>query len=209
MRIALHVESEDYRWMADAAVASAKTCMPDVPVVHLTNMDMPPLAGADAVLRDPGEGRSFLGRYFGQAHKIDDDLLLVNCDVLFASDVRCAFAKPFNVAAPHIASRSVRYDGAAIYTRRGVGLEFWHALQATASCRGADAPLAAQLADINWALKQHRAADLSGHEFSYVPRTADDPCNEARMVHYRGPRKHWMAQRLGYTGAVKQYEHFR
>ena len=34
---------------------------------------------------------------------------------------------------------------------------------------------------------------LPGAIYSYVPASADDECARASIVHYRGPRKEWMA----------------
>lgn len=192
MKIALYVESEAYRWMADAAIASARRFMPNAEIVHLTNTQFPALDGADMVVRDDLPGRNFLGRYFGLAHHLHGDVLYANCDILFKASVERVFEAKFDLAVPHIASPTVNYDGAIFFSRSP---SFFEALSAAPECFGPEAPVGAQLAAINDTIAafRGRVRALPGCVYSYVPKGPNDDCTGASIVHYRGPRKEWMA----------------
>lgn len=73
-------------------------------------------------------------------------------------------------------------------------------------CFGAEASIDAQLAAINGvigAFDGHVRA-LPGKVYSYVPRSKDDSCDGAAIIHYRGPRKEWMAAEGLKDGAWRQ-----
>jgi hypothetical protein len=189
--VAYFLDSDAYRPLADASIASLRAVMPTAVVYHLTNQRFEPLAGSDVVLRGDLDDLPFYGRWCAQRDLLQGDTLFADCDTIFKEDVSHVFDRAFDIALPHIASPVVNHDGGIVFCRQG-GAAFWSVLQTTQPAVG-ESTVEEQVRTFNAV-----AQDFPGHlhildgaKYSYVPRNAADPCTGAAIVHYRGPRKAW------------------
>lgn len=92
-----HTEAsrDAYIW-AKALVRSARAWMPDVPIVHFTDLASKAVKGVDAVRRKPSEPMALL-RMRHQA-SVDGDWLFVDTDVIFQGAVAKVFKRAFDIA---------------------------------------------------------------------------------------------------------------
>lgn len=191
MKIAYYLESDEYRWMADLSVASARRVMPDVPIVHLAPCGVRILDGASELVEAQQKHDAFYARWCGTRHLVEGNVLFADSDTLFQSDVRHVFQDAsFDIALPHIASPDVRYDGGVVFSRSPA---FWLQLQQSpASKPGATVDQQVHAFNKCVADFSGRKRELPGVVYSYVPKNALDRCAGAAVVHFRGPRKAWM-----------------
>lgn len=192
MRAAYFLDSEAFRDLAEISIASLRRFMA-VEVVHITDQLFPALRAADTVVRCV-DGGNFMRRWSAGRDELLGDILYVDADTVFRASVLDVFdSKEFDIALPHIADRTVRFDGGVAFSR---SQEFWAALrsQAAYTCGHDSTPVEDIVQTLNRTAAEFRGSliELPGAIYSYVPKSAKDACSGASIIHYRGPRKSWM-----------------
>lgn len=210
MKLAFYLEDPTgFGWMAEAFVKSARQYGLDrLHIVQLSPHGVPAVLGVDDLFPMAlAPNLSFFGRYFASAliyHRWHPagGVMFCNVDMLFVRP--WAWAHLFGMAdgfhknatlLPHIKDRRWKWDGAVcvlpdphllahvVNERAAVeNCSIEEQLQCLANVVAKSEPI------ISW---------LPGDVWSYVPGHAVDIGTRAVLVHYRGPRKDWMAQRLG------------
>lgn len=192
--------------LAKRLIASVRTCMPDVPIVHFTDPETRAMAGVDDVRRQPS-GPIALGCLDAYAAAGDGDWLFVDTDVLVQRDVRWIFDRPFDIA---VASRegtlvdqdhgtkciaSMPYNKGAVFSRSSA---FWTA--------AADRLRTLSAKRQEWMGDQVAMCDViaSGRfhievlpaRYNYPPKDQDDVHDKA-ILHFKGRRrKAWMLEQV-------------
>ena len=195
-----------YARLGQLAAEVAKLAMPECDIVHLTDTNTQELVGVDYALRM--EKKSRLAVFRMQHHQVPGEWLFIDVDVLIHRPVREIFRDSFDIA---IADRS-GYSFTGIFEKTGEKLEdmpynmgvvfsrspeFWHAVEAEM-----------QPYDDKWrewmgdqlavnrliARGEFDVKILPGATYNYAPdKKTGDPKNAA-IVHYKGPRKHYMVE---------------
>lgn len=198
MKVSYFVDSETFRDLADISLASLRRFMGrDVEVIHITNKLFPALKGADTVMRCVDRG-NFMYRWSAGRDEIQGDVLYIDADTVFHASVIDVFSADFDIALPHIADKTVRYDGGVAFSRSP---SFWAALrsQPAYTCDHDLTPMSEIVETLNRTAAKFKGLllELPGAVYSYVPKSAKDAGRDAAIVHYRGPRKPWMRERYG------------
>jgi hypothetical protein len=198
MKVAYFLDHDDFRDLADISIMSLRMVSPHARVIHIANDTIAPLSGADEVIRCTMNG-NFMRRWSAMRDQLEGEYLFIDCDTVFLQDVSHVFDQKFDVALPHIADPTVKFDGGVVFSRSPA---FWHALRTMPSyTAGHDqTPVSEIVTDFNLASFAYAGhlKFLPGAVYSYVPRHSSDLCEGAAIVHYRGPRKKWMRDRYGH-----------
>jgi len=189
--------------LAQVLIRSVRRAMPGVPIVHLTDIDTPPIAGVDDVRRRPAGpiAMSVLEHYAG----CYGDWLLVDTDVVVRRDVRAVFDLTFDIA---VATREGTFKPSEIGTKfmksmpfnKGVVFSrnpaFWAA--------AAKALREASEKQQSWMGDQRAMNDIIAtarffvrvltNAFNYPPKRRDEDLSDKYVLHYKGPRKAWMLE---------------
>lgn len=193
--------------LAAKMIASVRATMPGVEIVHLTDESSAPVAGVDEVRRKP-DGKMLERRLEHYADLTAGDWLLVDTDVIVRRDVReDVFYTPyrdvdheFDVALtdrdwPHLPQPSdvlqtMPFNTGVTFARDPY---FWDEVLKHWRAAGDNDWLSEQRA-VYAAVRtgEFRVKILPGMIYNYPPKSADDPCKGAAIVHYKGPRKEWM-----------------
>lgn len=137
------------------------------------------------------------GTYYAKhLSRLDDDpTIIADVDVIFKSDIRDLFQEKFDVALTlregwYDGCGKTKYIGGFMLSRCG---EYWKRVRDIVNQM--PGPLRAwmgiQMA-LEIAARDFHVWDLPEAVYNYAPKSADDPCDGARVVHYRGTRKYWM-----------------
>jgi hypothetical protein len=99
------LESEQGYACGRLMIKSARKFMPDVPVVHFTDMDSPVIKGASEVRRKPSEPMALLRMRHHAG--VRGDWLFVDTDVIFQHSVRVVLKSAYDIAVttrnwPHV-----------------------------------------------------------------------------------------------------------
>lgn len=200
--------------LAEVLIRSVRAALPGVEIVQFTDETSPQIHGVDAVRRKP-HGR-MLERRLEHYAEADGEWLLIDTDVVVQQDVRGVFGSTFDVA---MADRNwshlpktpdltalMPFNTGVVFSR---STAFWRAVLAT--WRGFTPE---QQAD--WYSEQLAVAavvragaysvlTLPGMVYNYPPATAADAkLAAARIVHYKGNRKPWMAALQIHVPAVAE-----
>lgn len=186
-------------------IADCRRLMPHVPITHGTDETTPKLAGVSKTLRLP-HGPLLERRLDAYAATTPGDWLLLDTDVSLRADVSSVFADPFDVAFadrhwPHLPQgdstmHTMPFNTGVAFSRAP---QFWQDVLAV--WRGYPTN------QHDWYSEQravyevvrtgrYRVRILPGMIYNYPPLTADDPCTNAQIVHYKGPRKVWLTDRI-------------
>ncbi len=186
MKIAYFCCSVDHLPLGEISAASARACMPDAEIIHLTDRDTPALQGADRVIRLELDG-SFWRRLWLASSHLDGEVIHANTDIVFLQDVSSVFTLDFDIAVPHIADPRWRYDAGLLFSR---SRDFCRAL-AESSAAGTN-DLDAWLASYRIAVDRFAHVTLPGYFYSHVPLRDKVSDERIKVMHFRGPRKAWM-----------------
>lgn len=170
------------------SVASVKKHMPQVETVQLTDAATPAIDGVDTVLRIELRGHFWRRHWLAYAELGTGDVICANTDVVFRDDVSHVFKDGyFSIAVPTIRDPHFRYDAGVLFSRSP---SFCAALADAPVGDDLNAWLASYQSEIDSG--RHRVMRIPGKVYSYVPSSAGDRCDGAKVAHYRGPRKQWM-----------------
>lgn len=195
----------DYARLGELAAASVRRAMPNALIVHLTTINGPQVSWCDGRVAVPAEGNVVYRRAWAHAevHDIFDgsQVLFMDVDQELRGDVSGMFDDGFHVAIPEIDDPHVRYSCGVVFSRTG---RFW---KDWAQHLGPD--------DISTTDVLHKftrfanswdgwVRQLPHRLYERLPKSAEDPCDGALLVHYRGPRKAWMLERAAAVRVVTQ-----
>jgi len=190
--------------LADIMLRSVRMAMPGVEVFQFTDLKSPTVYGVDHVLRKPSQPLALL-RTLHQAC-VEGDWLFVDTDVLVRQDVRDVFDRPFDLAVadrqwqhletPLEFTEAMPWNIGVVFSRAP---KFWREVherllsgpERAQDFMGDQKAAGALLKTGAWAL-----LELPGMVYNYPPSGPDDQGEQAAIVHYKGPRKDWMLQRL-------------
>jgi len=186
---------------AVALVASARRVLPGVPITHYTDDRSPIVPGVDGVRRLP-DGPLLERRLEHYASAVGD-WLFVDTDVELRADVSAVFDAPFDVA---LADRAwpglpqgdemlltMPFNTGVVFSRAPA---FWQDVLTVWRATESKDWLSEQRAVYQVVRSgNYRVQILPGQQYNYPPRTVDDPCEGAAIVHYKGPRKAWWTAR--------------
>jgi hypothetical protein len=194
---------ESVHWqIAKSMIASAKEVMPDVPIVQLTDDKTPELEGVSAVARIPGKMPMAIRRMKHHASCIGD-WVFVDTDVIFQKDVSDVFEESFDVA---LTDRVGTYMHGTEYAKQqpynmGVtfsrNTDFWKLVldkllefpDKYQEWEG-DQMVVCALAE-----NQKTPFDIviiPGKTYNFTPKTKEEDCSHAAIVHYKGEKKSWI-----------------
>lgn len=190
--------------LADLLLRSIQRTMPGVPVSQFTDLKSPSVYGVTHVLRQPPQSLSLL-RSLHYA-SVEGDWVFLDTDILVQRDVRNVFLRPFDIALadrrwPHIPptpdfTSAMPWNAGVIFSRCP---DFWweihERLKSDTSTAGnffGDQAVICDLAKSD----RYRILELPGMVYNYPPASADDAGKDAAIVHFKGPRKRWMLDRL-------------
>lgn len=197
---------EPYR-MAESWVKRARRAMPDTEICQLTDETSQSVIGVDRVLRQP-KASSFT-RTLAQAYQQPGDWLFADTDVVIQHDVREVFEdQQWQVA---LASRDgtfisqeeqasafmqmMPYNTGVVFSRCP---QFWDEVDDLIERlhekhqRWYGMQLAvAELVKLN----RYRVRVLEP-DFNYPPKAQDEDVSMRHLVHYKGPRKRWLLDRI-------------
>ena len=189
--------------MAAKMISSARAVMPGLTIVQATDLETPLYDGADCAQRLPRLIRPGFDREtfceFRHRHDLacgDEETILCDTDIVFKSDVRDLFAKPFDVALTvrepgDKLAHLQKHVGGFILSRRA---EFWRQVLAIVytqpdilrSWYGRQSAI-----DTVAASGLFRVMTLPERIYNRAPRDPGDVAGAA-VLHYRGPRKAWL-----------------
>lgn len=204
-----HVDRGDtpHRQLADLLIRSARAHMPTVEIVHFTDDVTSQMRGTDAVRRQPA-GPIALGCLEAYESADEGDWLFVDTDVLIQRDVRWIFdSLDFEIA---VAERegtlldkeigtkfmaAMPYNKGAVFSRSPV---FWSKAAAYLRTQsekrqnwmGDQAAMCSVIAT-----RAFRVHVLS-NRYNYPPKSQDESVIDKAILHYKGPRKAWMLDRV-------------
>ena len=194
--------------MADMLVRSCQQAMPDVPIVHLTDMHSPAMVGVQGVVRREHPKTAMLR--IEHQRDCEGEWLFLDTDVLVQRDVRHVFDEAFDVA---IADRvgcatptegeayplyqKMPYNSGIVFSRSSA---FWaavlHHMQTVPPMKqewmGDQYAVCAVVDQHQFTVKM-----LPGRIYNCPPMNSRDRCEDAAIVHFKGPdRKQFMLQRF-------------
>ncbi len=185
--------------MGAEAVKAVRRVMPDVHIVHLTDMATPPLQGVDQIVRRPIPYHQLCFGRLDHYAELEGDWLYLDTDVIVQRDVRHVFTDPFDLAVadrvgmkepdPRIADL-MPYNAGVIFSR---STEFWRA--AGLLLRQLKPERHAWLGDqraMNRVIQEQPTFTikvLPGLEYNYVPERFDEDLSGKFLIHYKGKRK--------------------
>lgn len=221
MKIAFYLEDfKGFGWMAAAFVQSARHYgPPGLRIVQLSPPDVERVQDVDELFTwTPAPELTFFGRYFASElmyHQppmaedaaVRDEVMFCNVDMLFVRPwtwpLFTSAPAPYGPDAmlPHIKDDRWKWDGAMCVVASSMFLA--RVVREPASWGAVSLPIEQQLQCLANAVQAHDVSVgwLPGDVWSYVPRAPGDIGDRAVLVHYRGPRKDWMARRLGMVAA--------
>lgn len=189
---------------ARALIASARAVMPGVPITQFTDLRSPPVPGIDGIRRLPHG--PLLERRLEHYSHCDGDWLFLDTDVELRADVQEIFPlTPFDLALADrdwpgipqgdLVMHTMPYNTGVCFSRNPI---FWQ--QVLATWRGFPDNQRDWLSEQRAVYAVIRTGQfllriLPGQIYNYPPRTADDACADAKIVHYKGPRKAWWTAR--------------
>ena len=193
--------------LADMMIRSVRRTMPDVEIVQLTDEQSPQVWGVDSVRRLPRMPRAV--QCVTHYSHCEGNWLLVDTDIIVQRDVRDVFRYEFDVA---VADRegcmvdgeedtdlmkNMPFNIGVIFSRSPA---FWKAVLEKLSAMpeqkqewmGNQNAACAVMAEHRFHVKV-----LPGLVFNRPPFNSDDRCQEASIIHFKGPmRKRWMLDRF-------------
>ena len=189
-----------YAHLGGLAAAVCKQSMPDVEVVHLTDMDTKPLDNVDKVNRL--EKDCPLAVFRMKHHQTRGEWLFIDVDVLVLKDVSDMFYEGFDIAvasrvpgdgADHEGFREMPHNMGVVFSRSPA---FWRDVERELLTYDAKMQewMGDQLAMCRTMKKWiYRAKILKGEIYNFPPNSP--LVGDASIVHYKGKRKPWMLQR--------------
>jgi len=203
LRICVAMEGrlpESYWPLAEMMARSVRKHMPQAILVQHTDMAYPRLPWADEIVRFHMLGDLVDNRWSQMVKQTqetpDSYLLQLDCDVVMKSDVSDVFALDFDVAMCRTPDRADRVYNAGVIFCKPSGAGFWTEVlreykddtirdgwegSQTAITRAADK-------------KKFKVLDLPFDTYNYTPSAPLGVPSSARLVHYRGQRKRFMAK---------------
>jgi len=187
---------------AVALIASARRHMPAVPITQFTDDRSPIVPGVDSVRRLPCG--PLLDLRLEHYAACEGDWLLIDTDVEIRADVWEIFPPtPFDIALPDrnwpgipqgdLVMHSMPFNTGVVFTRNR---RFWQEVYQT-WCEAENKDWLSEQRAVYEVVRTGRflVQILPGQIYNYPPRSADDPCTGAKLVHYKGARKAWWTDR--------------
>lgn len=183
-------------------VEDCRRWMPTVPITHLTDQSSPALPTADLVLRLP-HGPLLERRLEHYANCTGDDWLLLDTDISVRADVSDVFPPhPFDIALSDRAWPGLTQGDEMLLTMPfNTGVCFSRNPQFWADVLAVWRNYTPKQKD--WMSEQRAVYEvvrsgrylvkiLPGQVYNYPPKDEKDDCADAKLVHYKGPRKVWL-----------------
>lgn len=207
----LNGTSEDGYRLARYFVKQARRVMPGVEICHLTDLESRAVPGVTVIRKAPQ--KSFTAT-LADAYALEGDWLFADTDAVIQQSVDDLFRDAtWQIG---LASRAGTFvdmtEEKSVFMQRmpfNTGIvysrcpEFWHEVRHRI--------LLLAPKDQQWYGMQLIVADVvdEGHyavrilpnAFNYPPRFPTDDLSEKFVVHYKGPRKKWLLQRIAEAGA--------
>ena len=187
---------------ATTLVREVRSVMP-CRVVQLTDDTTPAVEGVDAVLRRPAG--KMLERRLEHYASMTEPTLFVDTDVSIRKDVSAVFTGPAEVILTDRSWPHLPQDEHTLQTmpfNTGVAWSqtpsFWaDVLAVWRSYSTAEQDWMSEQRAVYAVVKtgRYRVQILPGQTYNYPPASAEDPCTDAAICHYKGPRKLWLSQR--------------
>lgn len=175
--------------MARAAIASIRQQMPDARIVHMTTGE--PMPEADEAVSVAVTGHVWIRRAIVQAHA-PLPMLSLDVDIVMRRDVSELWDLACDVALPRISDPHVRCTGGVWFCRSRAFLDCWAGKVRNFNPNDSRQLLAGLSAYAEeWTGAVHWLAESI---YERLPKGANDACDGAALVHYRGRRKAWMSQ---------------
>lgn len=180
--------------------------MPAVAITQLTDLDTPAVPGVDHVRRlPPGPMLERRLEHYASC-PAGEDWLLLDTDISVRADVSDVFPPtPFDLALadrhwPHLPQGdqmllTMPFNTGVCFTRNS---QFWADVLAT--WRSYPASKRDWLSEQRAVYSVVRSGNylvriLPGMIYNYPPKDDKDDCTDAKLVHYKGPRKAWLTDR--------------
>lgn len=194
--------SEVHERLAARLIWSVRAAMPGVRIAHLTDLDTPAMAGADALVRlELTSGKIALQCVEAYA-AVHGDWLFVDTDVRIQRDVRCIFDRQFDIAVSDRAGTlldkelgtkfmaQMPYNKGAVFSRSPT---FWS--EAVDTLRSMSEKRQNWMGDqdaMNRVIRTCRyRVEVLPNEFNYPPKSKDENLSAKAIIHFKGPRKAW------------------
>lgn len=188
--------------IAKAMIFSVRPVM-DCPIVQLTDEKTEKLEWVDEVQRLPYEGDfgDFRLRHF---MRVEGDVLHLDYDVIVNRDVSNIFEQDFDVALTRrpdndpTASKNINrvspHNMGVIFSRNP---DFWSEVHTHYMAMPIKSWMWIQVATTEMAFHlkdRFKIVELPGDVYNFTPRTRTENVSDKAIVHYKGDRKHWMAE---------------
>jgi hypothetical protein len=203
-------EHEEYRTYAEIMVQSVRRSIPNVEIVHMTDMKTPQVGGVDLVARLPMYAPFLMEYRLEHFERQAGDVLFIDTDTIMLRDPSKAFAdcdvaltkrtKPILMDGKNITG-DMPYNTGVMFSREP---KFW--TQCLELSRKMSNDLRHWFGD-QLAVKavaeseKFKVKELMCDEYNYSPKHADEPLEGKYIIHYKGSRKDMMlahAEQLGY-----------
>lgn len=198
------VEGEEFYDYLRLAIRSVRRAMKDARVVLVARegIDLS-VFDADELMNLPLSQGNFVRSQFEAFRAVRGRSIFIGADTLFLGDVSGTLSvlDEGEIALPHIMDRRFNYDAGIIFANNAQG--FFDALLGEPVYRAKEyeGPTPT-LEAYNRVAEGWGTMAIAGSIYSYVPRSAVDPCEKALIVHFRGPRKAWMKAVANRKGIV-------
>lgn len=184
-------------------IASVRRTMPGVQIVQWTTQASMALPGVDAVVIRPELPLALA--FVDARSSVEGDWLFLDTDVLVQRDVRSIFDARFDIAvatregtmrAHEIGSRFMArnlYNAGVVFSRSQA---FWLAAWQRAEEMVGRHAWGCDQESINAVIASQKFdVAVLPNTYNYPPFTADEDVRDKAIVHYKGKRKVWMAER--------------
>lgn len=182
---------------ADGLVRSVRRVMPDVEIVHFTDETSPGIYGADEVRRRPKARMAVLRMEHEAA--CEGDWLFLDTDVLIQHDVSRVFDASFDVAIAARPAGSLEGPGehnfGVVFSRCPA---FWRAILDRLRILPDEQQtwMGDQIAGCDVIRSKAFNVHILPPAYNYAPETPEDTPEDVTILHYKGPRKRWLLERL-------------
>lgn len=182
---------------AEMCVTTIRHHHPEATIWHLTDETTPQVAGTDAVKRKPWDGsmRTIMGLRMAHLAKLDDaPTVILDTDILLRRRVDDVFRRRFDVALTRRADDSVQkmpFNTGVMFSRCGA---FWRAMLKRMDAEPRFKEFLTEQEGVALEANSGKwdVAHLTMDEFNCASMSSKK-IPPARVLHYKGPRKQWMA----------------
>lgn len=193
-------QDSDYIILANKMLDSALIEMPQAKTVCMCReSDNAYLAVSDLKQTLPYRDDDYFGTYYARhlvgAHARGKDVCFADVDIVFNDDIEPLFNdKDFDVALTLRGDDDVlpktKYIGGFMLSRN---VDFWFEVSDAVNQMLPDLK---KWIGIQFALEivapRYKVLELPASVYNYAPKSRNDPCEGAKVIHYRGNRKEWL-----------------